>query len=372
MQENRKHLVQYVAKDGQEIQLSFETVKRYLVRGRSELVTSQELVFFMGICKSRGLNPFAQDCYLIKYAADDPAAIIVSIDYLRAAARSERDCQGWTSGCIVKRGEEIVHTDGLVLEDDVLIGGWAEGQPKGWTVPHRVEVNLKGCIKKTKNGRTTRFWQPENQPTMIEKVAEARLLRKLWSRQFARLYIPEEMGEAAQLEEVKIPTPDVAASRVVEKLHEEKQRQPVKDDQAFEVAPEDDKSLKDTVEIREFSHLKRSGLMELVKDPEFCARLLNSPDEITTEFAAKVKRVLGFALDWDVIIGTASGKDWDPDQEPAKPAESPGDFIGPCPDESHQGEYVDPRIVCRKCGNICDKYGDWLKRNLSGEAGQGE
>ena len=79
MQEE-KTIVKYEARDGQEIKLSFSAVKKYLVQGNSQAVTEQELMYFLGVCKSRGLNPFKKDAYLIKYG-NDPAAIIISIDY---------------------------------------------------------------------------------------------------------------------------------------------------------------------------------------------------------------------------------------------------------------------------------------------------
>ena len=82
--------VKYMAGDV-EITLNPEVIKKYLVRGKPDLATLQELTFFMGICRARGLNPFAGDCYLIKYTQDDPAAIITSIDFKRARARLNPD-----------------------------------------------------------------------------------------------------------------------------------------------------------------------------------------------------------------------------------------------------------------------------------------
>jgi len=188
-----KDLVKYQSRDGQEITLSFDTVRKYLIQGNREKVTEQELMFFLGICKSRGLNPFKKDAYLVKHG-DDPAAIITSIHYFRARARAQKDCRGWRSGVIVKKKDGTLrYSDGLVLDDEELLGGWFEGKPDGWDFPLKLEVNLKGYIERANRGNRTRFWQPENQPTMIAKVAEAQGLRKLWPDEFQQLYGEEEI-----------------------------------------------------------------------------------------------------------------------------------------------------------------------------------
>jgi len=184
--------VVYTAADGQEIRLTPEVVKKYLVAGHGDKVTMQELIYFLNICKARHLYPLTRDCYLVKYGSE-PAAIITSIDFFRKRARAQGDCKGWEKGVIVRDKEgKIRDSYGLVLEDETLVGGWFEAQPDGWTAPFRLEVNLSGYLKKTGEGKLTRFWQPENQPTMIAKVAEAQGLRTLWPDQFQQLYSEEE------------------------------------------------------------------------------------------------------------------------------------------------------------------------------------
>ena len=198
-----KGIVEYRSRDGQQIKLSPSIIKRFLVSGNSDLVTDQELYLYMGICKSRGLNPFIKDAYLIKYAGNDPAAIIVSIDYYRKRARAQTDCRGWKCGIVVKNmRDEIEYREGaIILDGEVLIGGWFEAMPDGWDVPMKKTVNLNRYIKKTKDGRTTRFWSPENQPEMIVKVVEGQGLRATWPDEFQGLYVDAEMqSQDAQAE----------------------------------------------------------------------------------------------------------------------------------------------------------------------------
>lgn len=194
MAETKAVVIKYQARDGQDITLSFDTIRRYLVQGKSEYVTAQELMFFCGVCKSQGMNPFNRDCWLIKYSEKDAAAIISAIGFLRSRAKAMKDCRGWQVGIIVNRGKEIIYSDGLMLTGDTLLGGWARGKPEGWEKEVVKEVNLSGYIKKRADGQITRFWQPENQPTQIAKVAESQLLRTLWPGEFKDLYTDAEIS----------------------------------------------------------------------------------------------------------------------------------------------------------------------------------
>jgi len=217
--EEEKAIVKYKAKDGQEISLGFKIVRDYLVQGDREKVTPQELMFFMGMCKSRGLNPFKKDAYLIKYGVD-PAAIVVSIDYFRARARAQADCKGWKAGVIIKKNESYVNREGsVVYEGEKLIGGWFEAKPAGWDQPRFHSVNLKGYIKRTKEGHITRFWSEENQPSQIMKVAESQGLRMVWPDEFQELYSEEEIEARRQLpEDVMAAAADKARQEAIEKF----------------------------------------------------------------------------------------------------------------------------------------------------------
>ena len=181
-------MFEYRSSDGQLVKLTLDIVKNYLVSGKKELVTVQELAYFMHICRARSLNPFTKECYLIKYG-DDPAQIVTSIDFFRKRAKAQPDCVGWKVGTIVKRKDgSVKKTGGLVMEDETLLGAWFEAKPVGWAESFYKETNLKGYIKRTKGGDITRFWAPENQPDQIMKVAESQGLRRLWPDQFAGIH----------------------------------------------------------------------------------------------------------------------------------------------------------------------------------------
>lgn len=207
--QSQTKMVVYRARDGQEVQLTVDLVRNFLVTGKKELVTLQEFVYFMGVCKSRGLNPFAKDCYLIKYTENDPAAIVTSIDFYRSRARAQADCTGWEKGviCLNEQTGELRYSKGLVLPGEKLLGGWFRAKPKGWEVPFELEVNLEGYIKRTKDGKVTQFWAPEKQATMIAKVAESQGLRALWPDEFRGTVTAEEANvQIENLETVDIET----------------------------------------------------------------------------------------------------------------------------------------------------------------------
>ena len=189
----QRGLVKYESR-GQEIVLTVAIVREFLVTGQKELVTDQEIYYFLGICKARQLNPFTKDCYLIKYGSD-PAAIITAIDFYRSRARAQKDCVGWQSGviCLQKDGT-LRYSKGIVLPNEELVGGWFRARPQGWEVDFELEVNLSGYIKTTRDGKVTKFWQPANQPSQIKKVAESQGLRTVWPDLFQGTITGEEAG----------------------------------------------------------------------------------------------------------------------------------------------------------------------------------
>jgi phage recombination protein Bet len=185
-------LIKYESR-GQEVILSAQIVRDFLVTGKKELVTDQEIFYFLGICKARQLNPFVKDCYLIKYGTE-PAAIVTAIDFYRSRARAAEDCTGWEKGviCLNKETGTLRYSKGLVLANEELVGGWFRARPTGWTVDFELEVNLAGYIKTKSDGGITKFWQPANQASQIMKVAESQGLRTVWPDLFQGTYTADE------------------------------------------------------------------------------------------------------------------------------------------------------------------------------------
>lgn len=415
--------VTYTAHDGQQVMLDLETVKKFLVRGKSEYVTDEELVFYMGICRSRALNPFAMDCYLVKYTPADSAAIIVSRGHYQTRARQQSDCRGWNNGVIIRRQDgSLEYREGhLVLDEEQLVGGWFEAKPDGWDKPKFHTVPLRTYIKRTKEGAITKFWQKDNQPMMIEKIAEVQGLRTIWSKDLANLLIKEELVEPVT--RADIPQTSVASessappqeeqttdgtdaveeinrrvaaiqdfnNRVAQTGYPEKTvsdflfmimeqkgyqnltelktdiilknlMHPFLEDlekyareatveyetqlsssgseeltepppsssgePAIESGTQQHPSVETTpgglptasppslnslfsrspvVSLGEFKDLHREGMHQLLTHSKFCHRLLNSGDDITSEFAMKYKRIFKEHINWDQVRQRAEG-----------------------------------------------------------------
>lgn len=194
--------ITYPLPNGDEMKLTMNMVREYCVSGNKEMVSNQELNYFMQTCKAMRLNPFLKECWLIKYSGTEPAQIIASIHKLRAIAMGHPLCQGWTKGLILwnhKTNEEH-RTPGFVPPGWAVVGAYFKATPKGWSMPYDLEINLKGYIKKTKEGNVTKFWQEENWPTMIMKVVESQGLRAVFSDATKGLYVAEEFNQGMPID----------------------------------------------------------------------------------------------------------------------------------------------------------------------------
>ena len=106
------------------VDLEFQTVKNYLVRGQSDKITDQEVILFMKTCQAQKLNPFAQgEAYLIKFGSD-PAQMVVGKDAYMRRAEENPAYRGHKSGIVVLRGEQVIQKEGTCLyPGETLLGG---------------------------------------------------------------------------------------------------------------------------------------------------------------------------------------------------------------------------------------------------------
>jgi len=193
------YVAKYQSDDGQEIVLTPEVVKKYLVSGDAVAVTNEEIMMFIQTCKYQRLNPFAGEVYFVKDNGS-PATPILSVNTFRKRAAASPVCAGWQPGVIVRKGDELIYREGsLVLDDEELVGGWCKVWRKDWTQPYTATVTLKEYMGYGKDGKPQRTW---NKPaTMIAKVAEARALGTVIPG-LQGLYGAEEMNiDEEQLEQ---------------------------------------------------------------------------------------------------------------------------------------------------------------------------
>ena len=177
------------------VQLSINLVKRYL-SGDNPNVTESEIMYFMKLCKARGLNPYIRDAYLIK-SGNQPAAIIVAKDAVEKRAIQNPKYDGKEVGIYVENKEtgELIKREGSILRKnkEELVGAWCTVYRKDWKYPITKEVNFDEYIQKKKDGTPNTNW--ENRPvTMITKVAIVQALREAFIEELSGMYEAEEMG----------------------------------------------------------------------------------------------------------------------------------------------------------------------------------
>lgn len=192
--------------EGQEVKLSPQIIRNYLVVGNGH-ITDQEIVAFLQLCRYQGLNPFLRDAYLIKYGSQ-PASIVTGKEFFMKRARSAKDLEGYRAGVIVGNDAgEIKDTLGIVPPGWELVGGWAEVYVEGWKFPVRIEVQLKEYLGRKSDGTVNRQWS-EKPATMIRKVAMVQALREAFPRIYGGLYSPEEINTVDQSTLPETPVSD--------------------------------------------------------------------------------------------------------------------------------------------------------------------
>lgn len=191
---------------GEKITIGFHDVKTLIC----PLATDQETVIFLKTCQSLQLNPFAGECYLIKYAEEDKAAFVIAIDSYLKSAEVNKQYDGCEAGIILKnQAGALEFREGsfiLVEEKAMLVGGWARVYRKDRGRPTYTAVNKVECIKLNRFGKPTRFWSEEKQPWMLRKTALKRGLVEAFPSLFAGTLATAELGgDIADAEYREIP-----------------------------------------------------------------------------------------------------------------------------------------------------------------------
>jgi len=170
---------------GELITITFQDVKSLIC----PLAADQEVAVFLKTCQSLQLNPYANECFLIKYDNRDKAAFVIAIDSYLKAAEANINYDGCEAGIVLKdSGGKLEFREGSFLLDDEkgkLAGGWAKVYRKDRGRPTYVAVNKNECIKLTREGRPTQFWSEPKQPWMLRKSALKRALVEAFPSLFA-------------------------------------------------------------------------------------------------------------------------------------------------------------------------------------------
>ena len=191
--------IEYADAMGETVALDIPTVKAYLVSGKPELVSNEEVVLFIKRCQFERLNPWRKECYLIKYSSYDPAAFVVAAQTHAARATNNPRFSGISSGLIIKgedgKKPEYIGESWPDMKD--IIGAWAEVYMEGYSKPVRREVAWEEYAGYKGDGTLNKNWEKRGR-TMILKVARTQARREACPKETGGLYVEEEFGYAGE------------------------------------------------------------------------------------------------------------------------------------------------------------------------------
>ena len=207
--------------NGQEIELSPDIIRNYLVSGDGR-VTDQEVMMFLSLCKYQKLNPFLREAYLVKYG-NQPATIVTGKETYTKRAAASPLCDGYKAGIYVatKSGEIQKRAGAMFVKalGETVVGGWAEVYRKDWKVPICIEVTFDEYVGRKRDGSITKMWS-EKGATMIRKVALVQALREALPEELGGTYSPEEINSVNMddlsedaVEIVQTPVEDVITEK---------------------------------------------------------------------------------------------------------------------------------------------------------------
>lgn len=174
--------------NGENINLTFEDVKQFLVSGNGK-ISDKEATMFLNLCKYQHLNPFLHEAYLIKFGSS-PAQIVVSKEAFMKRAESNPKYDGVSAGLIVLRkisgNAELKYTKGAFkLPTDQIMGAWAEVRRTDRSQPHHIEISIQEFSKSQSTWKSM-------PATMIRKTAIVNALREAFPETLGGMYTEDD------------------------------------------------------------------------------------------------------------------------------------------------------------------------------------
>lgn len=204
-----------------DIRLTINMVRQYLCTPtRSGAQPGDaEVMKYMMLCKSRQLDPWVGDAYLVGYDSKDGPqfSLITAHQALLKRGEASPHYDGMDSGVVVQRkgGEPVERPGKIVYDGETLIGGWARVYRKDRQ--HSAYASL--LLKTFNSGRSRWAADPAG---MICKCAEAEALRKAFPSQCAGMYTADEMDRThAQQPSRAVESIADVTSRIVERREPE-------------------------------------------------------------------------------------------------------------------------------------------------------
>jgi phage recombination protein Bet len=166
--------------------------------------TQTDCIKFIALCRSRRLNPFEGDCFMIGYDNQDGTATFALITAHQAflkRAESNPQYDGMESGIIVQDGDEVKEVQGdFRLPDQKLLGGWCKVYRKDRKYPTYRRLKLQTF------DQGNRQWKKDPEG-MICKCTEADGLRSAFPTLLGGMRMTDDGGPT-------IDVPTVTTERV--------------------------------------------------------------------------------------------------------------------------------------------------------------
>jgi phage recombination protein Bet len=204
-------IAEYTPVGGSEpIKLSVAIIRDLIAvptRSGKQCDDKQALKFLM-LCRSRGLNPFEGDAYLLGYDTQDGPqfSLITAHQAFLKRAELHPEYDGMDSGVIVQTqdGQVLDREGDFTFEGEIILGGWAVVYCKNRS--HPMKRRLKLSTFSTGKSR----WG-KDPAGMIVKCAEADALRSTFPTKMGGMYVEEEVAPKTVQAEVSTPP---AAGRI--------------------------------------------------------------------------------------------------------------------------------------------------------------
>lgn len=198
-----------------DIELSEDILLRKLIKPtkRGHLPDKKDLFKFIHTCRTRKLNPFAGDCFLVGYFDKDSnstswVVIIATLAYYKRAERSPQ-YEGSQAGLLVqtKSTGAITERDGdMVFPGEVILGGWCRVYRKD----RRIPIYRTRQISNRMVNKGTDAWK-KDPAGMIRNAAQKAALNEAFPNEVGALYSTDDDREetdeqpAREYKEIALP-----------------------------------------------------------------------------------------------------------------------------------------------------------------------
>lgn len=186
------------------IKLSLSIVRSYIANPTKsgKLPTDRDIMNFIMLCKSRELNPFEGDAYLVGYDTQNGPSfsLITSHQAFLKRGVADPDFDGMESGVVIQLKDGTIkdRESDFMIAGETLLGGWARVHSKIRAIPIYRRINLENYDK------GFGLWKT-NKAMMIVKCAEADALRSAYPNKVGDLYLREEIEEKQEYTPIAMP-----------------------------------------------------------------------------------------------------------------------------------------------------------------------